>query len=334
MLAITSVQKTILILVALGALAIGIYQAHEVSELRGQVQGLKRQLALQAVLSDQLNDLRRQRDRATNALAAVAAENAALKQHPAEVLKLRGEVGRLRQENASISSSSALSKVTASPEARKVLRDQQKLGMSLIYKSLAKDLKLTPEQTDKLDNLLADHIMANVDHVTTTLRDKLSPEQMDALFAAEDDALDDKVRALLGQDGLTQFQDYTRNILSTLTADQFQGMLTGTDAQKAQKSSQLSQAIQQASRAALAADGLPADYQTVPILNFKNIASEQQGEQSLKLLDDIYQRTAVLARSFLTPDDLAKFQQFRTTAINNNRMALTLNRTMMAPINN
>jgi hypothetical protein len=330
----TGFQRTMLILVAAGAVAIGIYQAREVSELRGQVQALKRQLEQQAALRDRVIELRRERDRATNALAAVAAENAALKQHPAEVLKLRGEVGRLRQENASISSSSPLSKVTASPQARKVLRAQQKLGMSVIYKGLAKELKLTPEQSDQLNNLLADHIMADVDHVTTILSDKLTPEQMDALFAAEDDALDDKVRALLGADGLSQFQDYTRNILSTLTAEQFQGMLTGSDAEKAQKSRQLSRAIQEASRAALAAAGLPAGYQTVPILNFKNIASEQDGEQSLKLLDDIYQRAADLAGSFLTPDDLAKFQQFRTTALNNNRMALTLNRTMMAPINN
>ena len=31
-------------------------------------------------------------------------------------------------------------------------------------------------------------------------------------------------------------------------------------------------------------------------------------------------------------DELAKFQEFRTTAINNNRSALAINRTMMAPI--
>jgi hypothetical protein len=78
--------------------------------------------------------------------------------------------------------------------------------------------------------------------------------------------------------------------------------------------------------------GLPADYQTVPILNFRNIASEQEGDKSLKLLDDIYQRVASRSSSFLSADELAKFQEFRTTAINNNRSALAMNRTMMAPI--
>jgi hypothetical protein len=82
----------------------------------------------------------------------------------------------------------------------------------------------------------------------------------------------------------------------------------------------------------LAAAGLPVDYQVVPILNLVNIASEPQGEQALKLLDDIYQRAATRGISFLTADELTKFQEFRTTAINNSRAALALNRSMMAPI--
>jgi hypothetical protein len=224
-----------------------------------------------------------------------------------------------------------LLEVTANQGARKILRDQQKMGMSIIYKGFSQEMKLTPEQTDKMNDLLADHIMNNVDHVTTALRDNPSPEQLKGLFAAQEAALQEQVGALLGQEGLAQYQDYTKNLLSTLTAEQFKGMLTGTAAEKDEKSTRLRQVIQGEVQAALADAGLPADYQTVPILNFRNIASEQAGEQSLKLLEDIYQRTA-RGSSFLNAEDLAKFQEFKTTAVNNNRSALTLNRTMMAPI--
>jgi hypothetical protein len=41
---------------------------------------------------------------------------------------------------------------------------------------------------------------------------------------------------------------------------------------------------------------------------------------------------AALAGSFLSPEELSKFQEFRATAINNNRAALSINRNMMAPI--
>jgi hypothetical protein len=109
-------------------------------------------------------------------------------------------------------------------------------------------------------------------------------------------------------------------------------MMTGTDAEKDQKSQQFSQAMQQATAAALASAGLPADYQVVPILNFVNIASEQQANANLKLLDDIYGRVAASGSSFLSPEELAKLQEFRTKSVDSSRAALSMNRTMMAPI--
>lgn len=331
----TTLQKTVITAVATVAVVAGLYEARQISNLRGQVRALQdQQEQQQAGLSNQVEELRRERDRATNALAAARAESAEQKNNPYEVLKLRGEVGRLRQENASIGSRSGLSKITANPESRKMLRDQQKMGMSAIYKGLGQQLKLTSEQTDKLNDLLADHIMENVGNVTTALREKMTPEQINGLFAAQDQALQEQMQSLLGQDGLGQYQDYTKNLLSSLTAEQFKSMLTGDDAAKGEKAKQMSQAIQQAAQAVLANAGLPADFQTVPILNFRNIASEQEGDLSLKLLQDIYQQAAVAAGSFLSPEELNKFQEFQTTAIKNNRAALSINRTMMEPIAN
>jgi hypothetical protein len=48
--------------------------------------------------------------------------------------------------------------------------------------------------------------------------------------------------------------------------------------------------LQEEVQAALASAGLPADYQTVPILNFRNIASEQEGDKSLKRARDKFLR--------------------------------------------
>jgi hypothetical protein len=328
----TTIQKTIIAALVIAAIVAGLYAARQISSRRAPTQTSELQIEEQPALSNEVQALRREHERATNALAALTAENAALKTNPSDVLKLRGEVGRLRQENESIASSSALSKVTANPESSKMLRDQQKMGMGMIYKGLAKQLKLPSEQSDKLNDLLADHVMDNVSQITTVLRDKLAPDQVNALFDSQEAALQEKVRTLLGPDGLAQYQDYTKNLLSTLTADQFKSMMSGDDAARADKAKHLSQALQEEVQAALASAGLPADYQTVPILNFRNIASEQQGDNSLKLLEDIYQRAAARSGSFLSADELAKFQEFRTTAINNNRAALAMNRTMMAPL--
>jgi hypothetical protein len=113
----TTIQKTIIATLAIGAVAAGVYAARQISSRRTPTQTSELQVEEQAELSNQVQTLRRERDRATNALATLTAENAALKKNPSDVLKLRGEVGRLRQENASITSSSALSKVTANLES-------------------------------------------------------------------------------------------------------------------------------------------------------------------------------------------------------------------------
>jgi len=330
----TTLQKAIIATAVAGALGAGLYQARLVHTLREQVQTLEQQQEQQPPLTEKTRQLERERDRATTALAALASEDAARKRSPNEVLKLRGEVGRLRQENAQIGSSNALSKATATPEARKILRDVQKAGMSMVYKGFAQEAKLTPEQTDKLNDLLADHVMKNVDHITTALRDKLAPDQMNGLFANQDAELQQQVEALAGPDGLAQYQDYSKNLLATLSAEQFKGMLSGTGSEKEQKSNQLRHLLQEEVQAALANAGLPADYQTVPMLNFANIASEEQGEQSLKLLDDIYQRAAAKAGSFLSAAEVAKLQEFRAAAISSTRGSLTMNRVIMAPISN
>jgi RNA polymerase sigma factor (sigma-70 family) len=320
--AMTTIQKT-LITAALAVVAgAGIYEAHQASNLRNQVQDQVQNL----------QQLQRERDNATNRLASLADELARVKKNPSEVLKLRGEVGALRQEKAIAGSQSALNKLTANPETRKALRDQQKMGMSAIYSDLVKRLNLTPEQAGQFNDLLADHVMDSIDLITQALHDNKNQDEIDRLFSAQNSALRDKLLALVGPDGLAQYLDYTKNLASTLTAAQFAGSLTGDPATVADKKSQLLQAMQQATQSALAAAGLPADYQTVPMLNFGNIASEEEGAQSLQLLDSIYGQVAASASTFLNADELNKFQEFRTNALKSSQTMLIMNRKLMAPI--
>lgn len=282
--------------------------------------------------------------------ARLAAENEALADQAAqaatarpvtsdpsrEVLKLRGEVGRLRQENLSIAAArtngpSALSGLTSNPEMYKLIRDQQKAGMGAIYKDFAKQAKLTPEATEKMSELLADHVMGMLDQITEQIRAGRTPAEMKAAFAEQDAALSEKLQEVIGPDALPQYKDFTFKIASHLTAEQFKPKLSGDTEAKEAKARQLYQAMLEETHAALAAAGLPADYQTVPNLNFINIASETEAEKNLKLLDDIYARVLARTPGFLSEDEIKKFGEFRSLAINNNRAILLINRKMMAP---
>ncbi|HEY1489981.1 MAG TPA: sigma-70 family RNA polymerase sigma factor, partial [Verrucomicrobiae bacterium] len=320
--AMTTLQKITVGVVLVGAAVTIAYQQHRVSQLQQQTETLSKQQTGDATLSQQMEALKKERDSVTNELASLREENATLKKRPAEVLKLRGEVGVLQDQKAKLGATTAISKMTATPEARQLLHDQQKVGMAAAYKSLAQQLKLTPDQTDKLNDLLADYVMRNVDQVTTALRDKPAPEQLNQIFSGETATLNQNVQELVGADGLTKFEDYNKNLLSSLSADQFKSNFTGTDEEKNAKAEKFRQAIQQEAQSAIAAAGLPADYQTIPMLNFANIASEQQGDQSVKLLEGIFQRVASGASAYMTPDEITKLQSFITKAVANNNAAL------------
>jgi hypothetical protein len=93
--AMTTLQKT-LVSVTIGVLAgAGIYETHQASQLRHRVQTLQQQ---QAPLVEQIQQLRRAGAESSNQLVLLTEELTRAKNSSAELLKLRGEVGRLRNE--------------------------------------------------------------------------------------------------------------------------------------------------------------------------------------------------------------------------------------------
>ncbi len=256
-----------------------------------------------------------------------------------ELIKLRGEVGRLRQEVQADSGASAsgtnreaaLSGFTANPEMRKVIRDQQKAGLSMVYKDFAKRAKLSKEQSEKLNDLLADNVMQNIEHITKVLREKMDPGEMARVFAEQEAAAMNEIRTLLEPEAVALYEDYNKNLLSHLTAEQFKGLLKGDKATVEAQTQQLYTLLQEESKGALDRAGLAPHFQLVPTLNFLNIASEQTAENNLRLLEEVYSRTASRASGFLSAEELQKFTEFQAKAVNGNRMAIGLNRKMMAP---
>jgi hypothetical protein len=88
----TALQKTLIAATLLTAVGTGIYEARQASMLRRQVETLRRE---QVPLAEQIQQLQRERDDAASRLAALAGELSRVRSHPAELLKLRGEVSRL-----------------------------------------------------------------------------------------------------------------------------------------------------------------------------------------------------------------------------------------------
>ena len=286
--------------------------------------------------TEQSRLLAEENERLSNRLAQATAPKPTAADQARELQRLKGEVSKLRVQTADIAASktngpSPLSGMRANPAMWKLIRDQQKMGMSMIYQNLTNRVALTTNQVEKLNDTLADYVMDNIDQVTAALHDGKSSAQIDEIFAAQEAALLEKVRELLGPEALADYQDYTRNIASHLTAEQFKGKLTGDKAAKEEKAKQLYQVLQEETQSVLTSAGLAADFQLVPTMNFRNFASESESERNIKLLDQVYEQAAARAGSFLSADEIAKFGEFRTNALNVNRMSLAMNRQMMSP---
>ena len=110
--AMTTLQKTIVGATLVVAVGTAIYEAHRASTFQAKVETLEQQ---QAPLAGQTQQLRRERDDATNKFAALQQENQQLRRGTGELAKLRGEVARLRPLQEDVLS---LQKMTAQSASR------------------------------------------------------------------------------------------------------------------------------------------------------------------------------------------------------------------------
>ncbi|MEY2467199.1 MAG: hypothetical protein QOD03_1720, partial [Verrucomicrobiota bacterium] len=123
----------------------GIYEARQASRLRQQVQTLQHQ---QAPLSGQIQQLQSERDVAKMRLTALTDEAVQIKNNTAELLRLRGRAGSLRQaeqENIKLSKQlEALSQQLLATESdAAVTRSNRTQSLLKIKKDLASELGLS-----------------------------------------------------------------------------------------------------------------------------------------------------------------------------------------------
>ena len=154
----TTLQKTLITATLAAVAGAGIYEARQAAQLRDQNQTLQQQ---QAPLAEQIRQLQRAWDDATNRLAAAEAANAQLKAdgNSAELLRLRGEVSRLRQQlfagdaNAGLTAS-GLRSMMSDPAMKEYMRQITMKFTASRYDDLINELKLTPAQREKFVEIM------------------------------------------------------------------------------------------------------------------------------------------------------------------------------------
>ncbi|MEO6739692.1 MAG: hypothetical protein ABIP20_05530 [Chthoniobacteraceae bacterium] len=107
-------------------------------------------------------------------------------------------------------------KMFSTEEGKKMMRSQMSMAMKMQYGSLAKDLKLDPKVADQVLGLLADRQSAASEAAFGAMKNGPLDEAGSKEIARTAEALqkeyDEKLKTVLGDEGMTQLKDYERTL--------------------------------------------------------------------------------------------------------------------------
>ena len=230
--AMTTLQKTIVTATVAVLAGAGIYEAREASTLRHRVQTFQQQ---QAPLTDQVRQLQRERDDASNRLAALGDEITNLKaeQKQAELLRLRGQVGTLRNQLATTeakmnSPSSGFAKMMNDPAMKDFIHVKMQDVLKHRYSPLFQELKLTPEQIDKFLQLASDLGTRNAQRLAASPPAGTGPAEPAQAEAGPNAEFERQLASVLGESGMARFKEFSLEVPARATVDLLNVQLGGS----------------------------------------------------------------------------------------------------------
>ncbi len=150
--AMTTLQKTVIAAVLAATVGTGIYEARQAANSRAEARILQQQ---QTPLTEQIQQLQRERDETARQLASLREDNEKLNRNTMELLKLRGEVARLRRDSTQIndpSSQTALAWLAKKKKLQELFEErpdqripEMRFLTDKMWLDLAKDLDLDSE---------------------------------------------------------------------------------------------------------------------------------------------------------------------------------------------
>jgi hypothetical protein len=218
-----------------------------------------------------------------------------------------------------------LGKMMKDPAMREMMREQQKAMVNLMYGGLFKDLNLSPEEKDKLKELLTDAQMKNVESAQGMFGEAKEADETTKQAAADAKKQNDAaIKALLGDERYAQFQDYQKSMGERMQLDQFRNQLAAdnvplNDAQSAQ----LMQIMKEEKTSV--PPPIPTDQTQMPK---KDTFTSENIEQQLKWIEDYNRRVSERAQQVLTPEQFKQYQSFQEQQASMQKLGLQMARQM------
>jgi hypothetical protein len=277
-------------------------------------------------IEQQQQDLRRQADTLT---AQLQERHAAEQKLAAAVASVNSNRTAAAKPDSAGGLGSMVSKMMSDPGMKKMIRDQQRSMMDSLYTPLMKRLALSPEETAKFKDLLADNMMSNAEKATAMMG-ATNRADMVATMTAEQKTFAEQVKAFLGDERYAQYQDYQMTVgermqlnmlkqqggdnpLSDAQTDQLLGIMKE---EKQKVGSELGQNLSG-----------PAGEQA----KLEAMLSDEQADKLFQSQEAVNARVYDRAKDVLSAEQLDAFGKFQTNQISMMHMGINMAKKMFAP---
>ena len=218
-----------------------------------------------------------------------------------------------------------LGKMMKDPGMREMLRAQQKAMINMMYGGLFKDLKLSPEETDKLKELLTESQMKNVEAAQGMFGGKEgATEETTKQITDAKKQTDDEIKALLGDERFSQYQEYQKTVGERMQLDQLKNQMAGANVPLDDTQAAQLMHIMKDEKAASPAP-ISDDQSKMPK---KDSFTAENLEKQLAWMDDYNRRVLDRASQVLTPEQFKQYQSFQEQQASMQKLGLQMAKSM------
>ena len=219
-----------------------------------------------------------------------------------------------------------LGKMMKDPAMREMMREQQKAAVNLMYGGLFKEMKLSPEEKERLKEILTDSQMKSVENAGGLFGDGKESALADVqkLTAEAKKQTESEIRAVLGDERFAQYEDYQKNIGDRMQLDQFKTRLASENlALQDPQAAQLLQIMKE--QKAAVPPIIPQDNTEFPR---KELLTTENLDKQTQWMEDYNRRVLGRVEQVLTPEQFKQYRDFQEQQAAMQKLSLTMARQM------
>jgi len=219
-----------------------------------------------------------------------------------------------------------MSRMMSDPAMKEMMRSQQKTMINTMYGSLFKELNLSPEEKQKFSELLLDQQMKTMEAGMGIFEEGGLTNVTQSVQAQQKES-EEQIKALLGEERFTQYQEYQKTLGDRMQIDQLRQQMetAGTPVQDAQLTQLLALLKEERERT-------PPPISQDPQAAFasaEKMLSDEAMETQMAWQEEINRRVFERAATVLTPDQLKAYGEFQAGQINMQKLGLKMMKEML-----